>query len=139
MIKFCSQILRGLLLTVLLVASALAQATNGRLEGSVKDASGALVPNATVTIVNQRTNQERTVTTNDEGFFAVAELAPGDYNVKIEAANFRVTNVSDVIVAVGTPATLNVELVAGSIFFTATRLLTPTIFSTIERVSSAKI
>ncbi len=115
MIKFCSQILRGLFLTVLLVASALAQATNGRLEGSVKDASGALVPNATVTIVNQRTNQERTVTTNEEGFFAVAELAPGDYNVKIEAPNFRVTNVSDVIVAVGTPATVNIELAAGSI------------------------
>lgn len=113
--KICSQITRGFLLIALFAAAIYPQATNGRLEGTVKDASGGLVPDATVIVVNQRTNQERTATTNDEGFFAVAELAPGDYTVKIEAANFRVTNISDVIVAVGTPATVNIELVAGSI------------------------
>ncbi|HEV8159561.1 MAG TPA: carboxypeptidase-like regulatory domain-containing protein, partial [Pyrinomonadaceae bacterium] len=74
-----------------LFSAIFAQAVNGRIEGTVKDASGAVVPGAIVLVRNNQTNLERTATTGDEGSFAIAELAPGDYSVKIEAANFRVT------------------------------------------------
>lgn len=101
--------------SVLMFSNLFAQSTSGRIEGTVKDVSGSVVPNASVTISNQRNNQQRSATSNEEGIFSVSELSPGDYLIKVEAPNFRTTNVSDVIVQVGTVSTVNIELQAGNI------------------------
>jgi hypothetical protein len=79
-------------LAVLLVIStgpgiAMAQ-TDGRFTGSVLDQSGAFVPNATVVIKNERTGEERTVTTNADGRYTVSGLKTSTYTIHVTLAKF---------------------------------------------------
>src|ERR1700692_1532247 len=64
-------------------------AGTGALTGTVTDSSGAVVPNATVTISSRDTGQVRTATTGPDGVYKVSLLPPGDYQVKFQAAGFR--------------------------------------------------
>jgi hypothetical protein len=63
------------------------QSTEGRISGVVRDALGAAVPGATLTIVNQATGATQTVTSSADGSYAVS-LAPGVYSV---TATFKVS------------------------------------------------
>ena len=76
-------------LTFANVAFGQAQSNGADLQGMVKDSTGAVVPNATVTARNPGTNVSRTATTNDEGFYRIVNLPPGDYEITVEAANFK--------------------------------------------------
>ena len=70
--------------------SLLAQtAGTGALTGTVKDSSGAVMPNVTVTATSNDTNQVRTVTTGENGSYTVPLLLPGKYRVKFEAPGFK--------------------------------------------------
>src|SRR6187399_1988271 len=84
-------ICRLILLSVMLASASFVwgQTTFGRISGTVSDAAGASVPNATVTITNPATNFSRVVTTNSEGFYTVTNLPVGSYNVLVEAPNFK--------------------------------------------------
>ncbi|MDQ3257296.1 MAG: carboxypeptidase-like regulatory domain-containing protein, partial [Acidobacteriota bacterium] len=99
----------------LLVSTTFAQSVNGRIEGTVRDATEAVVPNASVIVTNPQTGAERNVTTSDEGVFAIPELTPGTYNVRVEATSFKTVNIPNVMVEVGTPSSLNVELQPGEV------------------------
>src|SRR5262245_23113864 len=81
------------LITILLlcanVAFGQAQSNAADLQGTVRDAAGAVVPNATVTARNPATNLSRNTTTNDEGFYRIVNLPPGDYEITVEAPNFK--------------------------------------------------
>src|SRR5262245_9205225 len=66
-----------------------AQASAADLQGFVKDSTGAVVPNATVTARNPATNISRNTTTNDDGLYRIVNLPPGDYELTVEAANFK--------------------------------------------------
>lgn len=69
--------------------SAAAQSTTqGAIGGTVKDPQGAVVPNATVSVKNDETNKEVTATTDEDGNFRVAQLAPGTYTVTVNATGF---------------------------------------------------
>jgi hypothetical protein len=86
------RLLRACVLSVLIilaVAVARAQSDTSSISGTVTDSSGAIVPNARVTIHNQATSQERSVTTNTAGYYTVTNLAPGLYNVRTEARGFQ--------------------------------------------------
>src|SRR6185295_4024143 len=61
-----------------------AQTNFGRISGAVKDASGAVIHGARVTVSNQATGVNRTVTTDDGGFYVVTNLPVGDYSVAVE-------------------------------------------------------
>ena len=76
---------------LLAVAPASLAQTSGSatLRGTVKDATGAVVPNSTVTMTSNRTNSERKITTGDDGGFTFPSLDPGSYTLKVEAANFK--------------------------------------------------
>lgn len=78
-----------LLLALLLSASVqvMAQAT-GSISGSVTDAKGAVIPNATVTARHVGTNESRTAQTDDEGRYRFERLPIGAYEVTVEAGNF---------------------------------------------------
>src|SRR6476660_7219594 len=76
-------------LTFASVALGQAQSAAADLQGSIKDATGAVVPNATVTARNPATNVSRTATSNDEGFYRIVNLPPGDYEITVEASNFK--------------------------------------------------
>ena len=61
----------------------------GTILGTVKDASGAVLPGARVTVTNDDTGLKRLVTTDQNGTFLVSFLPVGNYMVRVEAANFR--------------------------------------------------
>jgi protocatechuate 3,4-dioxygenase beta subunit len=78
-------------LTILLLLSltALAQTqTTGRIAGTVEDQNGALITGAQVTIISKATGDERRVTTDTEGNYAVPLLLPGSYRIRVEANGF---------------------------------------------------
>src|SRR5690242_20746820 len=72
----------------------------GALTGTVKDPSGAVIPNATVTLTSVDTGQARTATTGADGVYHFNLLPPGNYRVKIESSGFRPVEVPSVTVAV---------------------------------------
>ena len=67
-----------------------AQVTSGSINGTVKDATGGVLPNATVTVANPSTGVTRTVTASDTGDFVVPNLPPGTYTIRVEAEGFKV-------------------------------------------------
>src|SRR5215203_1608455 len=77
--------LSSILLVLLLGISAFAQQTTGELEGTVKDANGAVVPNASVTVTGTNVGFNRTVQANDEGVFRLQQVPPGIYKVTVAA------------------------------------------------------
>ena len=98
------------LLTILLAQSA----GTGGLTGTVTDSSGAVVPNATVTVTNQDTSQERTANTGGDGVYRLALLPPGTYKVKIVANGFKPVEISGITVSVTETPVLDRKLELGA-------------------------
>ena len=69
--------------------AALGQIGTSTITGRVSDASGAVVPNVSVVVVNTGTNFQFTAVTNADGLFRVQSLQPGPYRVTFEAAGFK--------------------------------------------------
>ncbi|MFN0109912.1 MAG: TonB-dependent receptor domain-containing protein [Blastocatellia bacterium] len=77
-----------LVLSLALSLTAMAQTVTGSMEGNVMDQTGAIILKATVTIRNVETGQERTVTTNNDGFYRAPFLSIGAYKVTVTANGF---------------------------------------------------
>ena len=73
---------------VLLPSFAAAQTYTSSLAGNVRDASGAAVPSAKVTVKNEGTNVVEERTTNEGGFFSYPTLLPGTYTLTVSAKGF---------------------------------------------------
>ena len=86
--------------------------STGSIQGSVADATGAVVGNAKITITNQATGQRANFVTNSAGTYASGALTPGDYVVRAEAPGFK-TTVEPVTVLVGVTASANLKLEVG--------------------------
>src|SRR5437763_5426202 len=69
--------------------SLLGQDVTGRVIGTITDQSGAVVPNAKVTVTNVATGETREATTDSEGTYQVLLLPIGSYRVAVEASGFR--------------------------------------------------
>ena len=79
----------ALLLSVLVMGAVQAQTANtGTITGVVKDEQGAVVPGATVKVINRGTNAERSAVTSGEGIYELSQLVPGTYRMEVEAPNF---------------------------------------------------
>src|ERR1044072_8938771 len=105
----------AMLLLSVNVALGQAQANAADLQGTVKDSTGAVVPNATVTARNPATNITRNATTNDQGLYRVVALPPGDYEITVEAPNFKKAVLTKVTVTIGQRADLDVTLEPGQV------------------------
>ncbi len=66
-----------------------AQAVTGTLLGTVQDSSGAVVPDAIVTLTNQDTNVTSKTTSSQQGFYTFPNLNPGQFSVTVEAKGFK--------------------------------------------------
>jgi Carboxypeptidase regulatory-like domain/TonB-dependent Receptor Plug Domain len=73
-----------------------AQSDSSSLSGTVTDPSGALVPNARITVHNNATLADRSITSNESGNFTLTNLASGNYTVHIEVPGFQTTTLNDV-------------------------------------------
>src|SRR5450631_66989 len=94
---------------------ALAQAVSGDLIGTVSDASGAAIPNASIAAVNQGTNTRYTTTTNSVGEYRIPNLPPGTYDVTGSANGFAPATVKDLAVRISFAATANIRLKVGEV------------------------
>src|SRR3989475_210466 len=102
-------------LSMLWVQSLMGQtAGTGALTGTFKDASGAVIPNATVTLTSNDTGQLRTTMTGADGAYSLTLLPPGNYRVRIEAGGFKPVEVSSITVAVTETAVLDRGLEVGA-------------------------
>jgi hypothetical protein len=97
--------------------------TDGAIAGTVTDASGAAVPNASVTVTNKGTNLSQGVATDESGYFRVAKLQPGSYTMKAEAPGLASFTAENVIVQIGSvtevPAKLNVASAGATVIVSA--------------------
>ncbi|HEY7306829.1 MAG TPA: carboxypeptidase regulatory-like domain-containing protein [Bryobacteraceae bacterium] len=88
--------------------------TGGTILGTVTDASGAVVPNAKVTITNTDTSQSREVTSNQSGDYLVPDLQIGHYKVRVEVAGFKTVEQTNITLNVGQRARVDATLEVGS-------------------------
>ncbi len=104
-----------------LCAAAIAGAQeNAEITGTVTDATGAAVPNATVTITHQATNSARTTQTSGSGLYDFSGLQIGTYNLQVSAAGFKAYAQAGLILNVAQTLRSNVVLEVGAASQTVT-------------------
>jgi hypothetical protein len=101
-------------LVLALSAGLHAQALSG-ITGTVVDASGAVVPNAKVTVTNTATQVASHAVTSSAGTYTVTDLIPGNYTVQVEVAGFQTAVHTGVLVEVGRQSTVDVTLQTGNV------------------------
>lgn len=96
------------------------QTGTSSVRGSVTDAQGNVVSNATVTLINTETNTSRTATTSDSGTYVFELIPPGPYRVEVEAGGFKKAVVTDVQALVAKASEVNVQVEVGAVTETVT-------------------
>ena len=113
--------LRNWLTAALLIAvsasSAFAQGggTTSQIVGTVIDASGAVIPGATVVVKNNGTATEYNATSDEQGGFTVQAIDPGSYTVTVTLMGFKTFVAKDVRVNAATPASVRATLEVGGL------------------------
>ena len=110
--KVCSHFLLLVMLLAGLGSTTMAQST-AALNGTVTDATGAVVPNAKVTATNQATGIESATQTDTAGAYFFPTLAIGTYRVQVTAPSFQTAVISNLKLDVATTVTQNVQLKVG--------------------------
>lgn len=120
-------LLPALLMTMLafVMPASRAQQLTGTLRGTVVDQTGAVIPNASVTLTNQKSGDVRTATSNGSGLFVITAVQPATYSLTVKAAGFTAwqengivmgiadtRNVPNIKLSVGKAAT-KVEVIGG--------------------------
>src|SRR4051812_4743767 len=98
--------------SLLASAAAFAQAPTGEIAGTVYDASGAVVPNAAITLKSAATGFTREIRSNHSGRYSAPSLAAGAYELRAEAAGFRNVALA-VTVATGSVNAVDLHLQVG--------------------------
>jgi Carboxypeptidase regulatory-like domain/TonB-dependent Receptor Plug Domain len=110
--------------------SAAQTTSSATLRGNVKDPSGAVVSQATVTLINPRTAGERKTRTNSEGNYVFSAVDPGSYSIKIEGTGFKTLTQTDVVLSPSEIRGLDATLEIGATSETVT------ISGTIEEIKT---
>ena len=96
---------------VCLVSAGFAQTqTTGRITGTVRDSTGAVVVKAEVVARNSATGENRRTTSDESGDFVVTSLLPGDYEVTISATGFSAARYANIPAGLGGTVTINCVL-----------------------------
>src|ERR1700722_14773680 len=132
------------LLAVILcmVPTAWSQSNEGRILGTVRDSSGAVVVAAKITVTNVDTNVVHSLVSNSSGDYLVPNLEPGLYTVSVEATGFKKSTTTPFRLEVSRDARADVELATGSVSETIEvhedAILTDTTNATLQGVLSNK-
>jgi hypothetical protein len=89
--------------------------SSGSLTGTITDPSGAVVPNANVSITNSTTNQSFEITTDSEGVYRVQNLPPGTYTLNASAPGFKNLMATNLNVRPGLRSKFNANLEVGGV------------------------
>jgi hypothetical protein len=98
---------------LMMTVSAWAQLSTATLFGAVTDNSGAVIPNATITLTQVDTNFTRTVKSNDQGQYRAEFLPIGSYTAKVEAGGFQAMEQKGIALTATQHADLNFTLSVG--------------------------
>ncbi|HYP54164.1 MAG TPA: TonB-dependent receptor, partial [Pyrinomonadaceae bacterium] len=96
-------------------SEASAQTVVGRISGTVTDATGAVVPGATVTVTNVATNLVRTAAADEDGFYTVTNLPVGTYVVAAESQGFKRAEQRGVALTADARLTVDMSLEPGQV------------------------
>jgi trimeric autotransporter adhesin len=92
-----------------------AQTNYGAVRGLVSDPQGAVVPNASVMVMNEQTKVTRSTVTNTGGEYLFTALDPGTYTISITANGFDKLQQKTVVVSIGTTQTVDATLKTGDV------------------------
>ena len=113
--KVCGLFTRLMIGLLVFTGMALAQGTTGSIIGTVGDATGAVIPGATVTLRNVETGITRTVNTDAEGRYRAQQLGLGSYEVTSESAGFQTSVRTGITLTVGREATVDFAMQIGAV------------------------
>ncbi|MGI9069768.1 MAG: carboxypeptidase regulatory-like domain-containing protein [Bryobacteraceae bacterium] len=99
---------------ILISSSCFGQTSTGRIAGIVVDQSRAAIKGAVVTVVDERTNQERATNSNDDGNFAFTGLEPSNYTLRASQSGFANAEIRNLPLQVGQEIRRNLELSVSS-------------------------
>ena len=117
--KFLAQVLSllsslAILLIVFNSSAVHAAGPTGKIVGVVTDPSGAPIPGATVTAINEGTNEARAVTSDGDGNYSIPILPVGNYSIKVVAKGFETYLQRGIVLQVDQNVTVNPKLTVGS-------------------------
>jgi hypothetical protein len=96
-------------------ATASAQTASGTISGTVHDSTGAVIPGVAVTTRNVATGASRSAVTDAQGRYRIANVEPGEYELRAALTGFRTAVRSSLIVTVGGTTETDLELTVGSV------------------------
>src|SRR5262249_24291741 len=105
---------RWTLLCCVFVSVLCAQVDTGVIAGIVRDRDGALVPNASVTILNSGTGYQAKMTTNNDGIYLSPPVPPGPYRVEVQQPGFR-TGAKELRLSIGERPSVDFDLELGAV------------------------
>ncbi len=100
--------------------TSVAQSGRGTLTGTVKDANGAVLQGAALSLLSADTGSRFTATSSTDGLFTFPELPPGTYTLTVTDSGFESFTQNGITVYVGSTATVNPQLHVGSTTESAT-------------------
>ena len=104
------KILSVVAMLLLTTGIAFGQATTGEIAGTVKDVSGALVTNATISVTSESQGTTSVVKTNNSGDYRLGSLLPGRYDVQVDASGFKTYTIKAVSIDVSKTSTIDAIL-----------------------------
>src|SRR5882724_3258809 len=107
-------ILCSLVCLFILTAETFGQGVSGRLQGTIKDGTGAVLAGANVIVTNQDTGVVNKYISDDHGEYTGNLLPPGNYKVEVSASGFRTTISTGNVVSVDSAARVDVTLQTGA-------------------------
>src|ERR1700730_360989 len=113
--RFSTLAIAILVLLQCIAGRAFAQRTTASVAGSIVDNSGASIPGAHVIVRNLSTGVERTVSSNDLGYYVVSSLPAGPYSLAVSKAGFQTETVPQLTLEVDQNATINISMKVGAI------------------------
>ena len=107
----------ALFLVIVLLSStaAYAQEARGTITGTVRDASKAILPGATVKVTNVAMGTAVSTVTNDAGFFQAPYLLPGNYQITVEVSGFKKYIRDGIVLRVNDKLEFDVDLEVGTV------------------------
>lgn len=100
--------------TVFAATAVHAQQSTGSINGVVHDSSGAVLPGASVRLINLSTTVSHSAITNQAGFYAITDVLPGAYSLTVDHSGFKTETQTGIIVEVNQTATFNFVLGVGN-------------------------
>src|SRR5262245_14649507 len=103
------------LFVVVFSATSFAQNLTGRIQGTVTDAQGAVIPGAEIKVLNKLNGATFDSLSNELGFWALPSMPTATYTVTVSLPGFKTVTIDNVKVDAGVPATVNAKLEVGSV------------------------